>query len=67
VLPDLGWWLIVGVAGPAAITGLLLFGTGIPTLEKSAGDKWGKDPAYLAYRARTSRLVLWPPRGSSPN
>jgi len=67
VLPDLGWWLIAGIAGPAAITGLLLFGTGIPTLEKSAGDKWGQDPAYLAYRARTSRLMLWPPRGSSPN
>jgi steroid 5-alpha reductase family enzyme len=59
VLPDLGWWILVGAAGPLAITGLLLFGTGVPTLEKSANEKWGTDPEYLAYRRRTHRLVPW--------
>jgi steroid 5-alpha reductase family enzyme len=62
VLPDPGWWLIVGAAGPLAITALLLFGTGIPTLEKSAQEKWGQDPEYLAYRRRTNRLVPWFPQ-----
>jgi len=62
VLPDLGWWVVLGLAGPLAITGLLLFGTGIPTLEKSAQAKWGADPDYLAYRRRTSRLILWWPK-----
>lgn len=60
VLPDLGWWAGVGVAGPATITALLLFVTGIPTLEASARRKWGSDPEYAAYRRRTRRLVPWP-------
>lgn len=53
-------WL--GIAGPIAITYILLYVTGIPTLEAAAQRKWGTDPAYLAHVARTSRLVLWPPR-----
>jgi hypothetical protein len=59
---DLGWWLFVGIIGPLTITGLLLFVTGIPTLDKSADQKWGSNPEYRAYRARTSRLVPWPRR-----
>lgn len=61
--PDLGWWALLAVAGPLAITGLLLFGTGIPTLEASAHRKWGDDPEYQAYRKRTRTLVPWPKRG----
>lgn len=62
VAPGLGWWALVGSVGPIAITGLLLFVTGIPTLEKTADRKWGRDPAYTEYRRRTNRLVPWPPR-----
>jgi len=57
-LTGLGWLTIVG---PLSLTYLLLFVTGIPTLDKSAREKWGSDPAYQAYRRRTSMLVLWPP------
>jgi steroid 5-alpha reductase family enzyme len=63
VAPDLGPWLAVGVVGPLTITSLLLFGTGIPTLERSASEKWGRDPAYEAYRRRTNLLIPWPRRG----
>ena len=62
VAPGLGWWVVVGAVGPIAITGLLLFVTGIPTLEKTADRKWGRDPAYAEYRRRTNRLIPWPPR-----
>ncbi|MGQ0735518.1 MAG: DUF1295 domain-containing protein [Acidobacteriota bacterium] len=53
-------WL--SMAGPLTITFLLLRVTGIPTLEASARRKWGDNPAYQAYRRRTSRLMLWPPK-----
>jgi steroid 5-alpha reductase family enzyme len=60
VAPGLGWWAIVGAAGPITITGLLLFVTGIPPLEASAERKWGRDPEYVAYRRRTNLLVPGP-------
>lgn len=62
--PSLGVWSLLAVVGPLAITGILLFATGIPTLEASAQKKWGQNPEYLAYRARTRMLLPWP-RGSS--
>lgn len=58
--PGLGWWALLALAGPLAITGILLFATGIPTLDASARKKWGEDPEYQAYRARTRTLVPWP-------
>jgi steroid 5-alpha reductase family enzyme len=51
------------VAGPVFLTVLLLFVSGIPLLEKSADEKHGTDPAYHAYKRRTSILVPLPPRG----
>jgi steroid 5-alpha reductase family enzyme len=62
VAGDLRGWQWLAVAGPLAITFLLLRVTGIPTLEASAARKWGDNPSYLAYKARTSRLLLWLPR-----
>jgi len=59
VLPGLGWWMVPGALGPLAITVLLLYVTGIPTLEQAWTRKWGRDPAFLAYRERTNRLVPW--------
>jgi steroid 5-alpha reductase family enzyme len=50
------------IAGPLFITLLLLFGTGIPPLERSAAAKHGDDPAYRDYKRRTSILVPLPPR-----
>ena len=48
--------------GPAFITLLLLFVSGIPMLEKSAEARFGDDPAYREYRRRTSILVPLPRR-----
>ena len=59
VAGDLAGWGWLGVIGPLTITYILLAVTGIPTLEKSAEAKWGRDPAYRAYVRRTSRLVPW--------
>lgn len=53
-------WLYM--LGPVFITCLLLFVSGIPLLEKSADMKWGGDPAYAAYKQRTSILVPLPVR-----
>jgi len=60
VAPGLGLWNVLGILGPVSITYLLLKVTGIPTLEKSATKKWGNNPEYQAYVARTPRLVPWP-------
>ncbi|MFC2157760.1 DUF1295 domain-containing protein [Acidobacteriota bacterium] len=43
--------------GPLFIIMLLLFVSGIPKLEKSAQKKWGQDPEYQAYKAKTSILI----------
>jgi steroid 5-alpha reductase family enzyme len=48
--------------GPAFITALLLFVSGIPMLERSAEERFGDDPAYREYRRRTSILVPLPRR-----
>lgn len=58
--PGLGAWALLALAGPLAITGILLFATGIPTLEASARQRWGADPAYQEYRKRTRMLVPLP-------
>jgi steroid 5-alpha reductase family enzyme len=34
--------------------------SGVPLLEARADAKWGEDPGYRAYKARTP--VLWPRR-----
>jgi steroid 5-alpha reductase family enzyme len=59
-LAGMNAWL--AAIGPLSITGVLLCLTGIPPLEESADRKWGKDPAYQAYKRRTNLLVLGPRR-----
>ncbi len=56
-LPSIsGWWHLAAL-GPAAITALLLFVTGIPLLERSADTRYGSDPAYRAYKDATPLLL----------
>jgi steroid 5-alpha reductase family enzyme len=61
-LPSLSGALAVAAVGPLSITLLLLFVSGVPLLEKSADAKYGDDPTYRAYKARTSLFVPLPPR-----
>jgi steroid 5-alpha reductase family enzyme len=61
-LPSLTGTLLLTAIGPLSITLLLLFVSGVPLLEKSAEERYGQDPAYRAYKRRTSLLVPLPPR-----
>ncbi len=62
-VPFLGGAAFAVATGPAFITLLLLFVSGIPPLERSADAKYGADPAYRDYKRRTSILVPLPRRG----
>lgn len=59
VAGDLSGWAWLSILGPMALTGLLLYATGIPTLEKSAERKWGNNAAYQEYKRKTSLLIPW--------
>lgn len=52
----------LAAVSPMFIVALLLFVSGVPPLERSADLRWGKDPAYQAYKARTSLLIPLPPK-----
>lgn len=56
VLESLEWLSLIG---PLTITGLLLFVTGIPTLEKKYDRQYSDNPEYQRYKRRTSRLIPW--------
>lgn len=52
--------ILFGAVSPLYISTLLIFVSGIPLLEKAADKKWGTNAEYLAYKKRTSVLVLLP-------
>lgn len=51
---------LVALLGPAYITMLLIYVSGIPLLDKAAQKRWGDNEQYQAYRKRTSKLVPLP-------
>lgn len=51
-------WGWIGLVGPLTLTILIVFISGIPTIEK----KKKQNPAYAAYMKRTSPLIPWPPK-----
>lgn len=55
-----GEWL--GLLSPLFVYVLLTKVSGVPLLEQRADEKWGDDPAYLAYRDNTPVLFPRPPR-----
>ncbi|MDD9954277.1 MAG: DUF1295 domain-containing protein [Candidatus Woesearchaeota archaeon] len=55
VLPSLSGWLYLSVLGPLFLTVLLLFVTGIPTIEQSHRKHYGKE--YESYRKRTRLFI----------
>jgi steroid 5-alpha reductase family enzyme len=50
----------VSVLSPVFITLLLMFGSGIPILERQADARWGNLPEYQAYKRRVSVLIPLP-------
>jgi steroid 5-alpha reductase family enzyme len=62
-LPVLSGWSWVALISPIFITILLTRISGIPMLEERADEKWGGQPDYETYKARTSVLVPLPPKG----
>ncbi|QIM15723.1 DUF1295 domain-containing protein [Leucobacter insecticola] len=56
-VPVLQGWQWVALLSPVFVILLLTRVSGIPTLEHKAAKKWGDDPDYQAYRARTPALI----------
>jgi steroid 5-alpha reductase family enzyme len=57
-LPALSGWSLATLVSPPFVYVLLSRVSGIPLLEARSDAKWGPEPAYQAYKARTP--VLWP-------
>lgn len=61
-LPVLRGWQWVALISPVFITLLLTRISGVPMLEEQADKKWGGQPDYEAYKAKTSVLIPLPPQ-----
>ena len=61
-VPVLDGWQWVTLVSPFFVALLLIKVSGIPLLEKSAGERWGGQDDYEAYKRATSVLVPRPPR-----
>jgi steroid 5-alpha reductase family enzyme len=60
-VPALSGWSMVTLISPVFVYFLLTRISGIPLLESRSEAKWGEDPEYQAYKARTPLLWLRPP------
>ncbi|MEM7500612.1 MAG: DUF1295 domain-containing protein [Pseudomonadota bacterium] len=54
-------WQWVTLISPVFVTLLLTKVSGVPMLEDKADERWGGQPDYEAYKARTPVLILRPP------
>lgn len=61
-LPSLSGWQYVTLISPLFVFLLLTRVSGIPPLEARAEERWGDEPAFVAYKARTQVLIPRPPR-----
>ncbi|EAR09554.1 DUF1295 domain-containing protein [Reinekea blandensis] len=61
-LPALSGWQFMALVSPIFVILLLTRISGVPMLEKRADERWGSQPDYREYKARTPVLVpsLWP-------
>ncbi|KAJ3116430.1 hypothetical protein HDU96_009687 [Phlyctochytrium bullatum] len=55
-------WQWVAVISPVFVFCLIYFISGVALLEASSEKRYGNDPEYQAYKARTSKFVPWFPR-----
>jgi len=60
--PTLAGWRYVAWISPVFVAFLLTKVSGIPMTEERADDRWGGDPDYERYKARTPVLVPRPPK-----
>jgi steroid 5-alpha reductase family enzyme len=60
-LPVLRGWQWIGLISPIFVAVLLTRISGVPILEKRADERWGGQPDYEAYKARTPVLIPRPP------
>ncbi len=60
-LPVLSGWQWVTLISPVFVAVLIIRLSGVPKLEAHADKKWGNDPDYIAYRAKTPVVMLKPP------
>jgi steroid 5-alpha reductase family enzyme len=60
-LPTLSGWQTVTLISPLFVYLLLTRVSGIPILEKRAEERWGGEPAYRDYKAKTPVLFPRPP------
>ena len=56
-LPSLSGSALIFLISPVFVALLLTRISGIPLLRKTAGDRWGDDPAYQAYLKNTPLLI----------
>lgn len=61
-LPSLSGWQYVTLISPLFVFLLITRVSGIPPLESRAEERWGEEPEFVAYKARTPVLVPRPPR-----
>ena len=57
------WQLAVATIGPLFVVLFIWRVSGVPLLEKAAKKRWGDDPAFQAYVARTRLLAPLPKLG----
>ena len=61
-VPILSGWRWIVLISPVFVALLLTRISGIPMLERRAEERWGADPEFQAYSAKTSVLIPLPPR-----
>lgn len=64
-LPALDGWQHATLVSPVFVWLLLTRISGVRMLDATARRRWGDDPEYLEYTARTPRLIPVPPRMQS--
>jgi steroid 5-alpha reductase family enzyme len=62
--PVLRGWQHVTLISPVFVYVLLTRISGVPMLESRGKQRWGEDPEYRAYKARTPVLMPRPPRAA---
>lgn len=60
--PVLQGWQYATLISPVFVIVLLTWISGVRMLEVRADRRWGEDPAYQAYKAKTPMLIPLPPR-----